>query len=86
MPTCASLVALVIERSRKPAEIHDRSERLVAEPYLELYAPRKRQGCLTWGDELPFKVPSNSGDVPVSRRGAGAARGATALSARGGVR
>jgi hypothetical protein len=60
------IVAPIREHSRKPDEIHDRIERLVAGPYLELYARRERPGWLTWGDELPFKAPSSSGDVRVA--------------------
>jgi len=39
------------EHSRKPDGIHERIERLVAGPYLELFARRSRDGWTTWGDE-----------------------------------
>lgn len=37
--------------SRKPECVHDRIERLVAGPYLELFARRSRPGWTTWGNE-----------------------------------
>jgi N6-adenosine-specific RNA methylase IME4 len=52
------VVAPVMEHSRKPDEIYDRIERLVEGPYLELYARRERPGWVSWGDELPFQMPS----------------------------
>jgi N6-adenosine-specific RNA methylase IME4 len=39
------------EHSRKPDGIHERIERLVAGPYLELFARQSRPGWTTWGDE-----------------------------------
>lgn len=39
------------EHSRKPDGIHDRIERLVAGPYLELFARQQRPGWTTWGNE-----------------------------------
>jgi N6-adenosine-specific RNA methylase IME4 len=48
------ITAPVAEHSRKPDEVHDRIERLVDGPYLELYARRERPGWMTWGNELPF--------------------------------
>ena len=39
------------EHSRKPDEIHGRIERLVAGPYLELFARQQRPGWTTWGNE-----------------------------------
>lgn len=39
------------EHSRKPDEIHGRIERLVAGPYLELFARQSRPGWTTWGNE-----------------------------------
>jgi N6-adenosine-specific RNA methylase IME4 len=50
------IVAPVMEHSRKPDEIHDRIERLVAGPYVELFARREREGWQTWGGELPFRM------------------------------
>jgi N6-adenosine-specific RNA methylase IME4 len=54
------IVAPVMEHSRKPDEIHDRIERLVGGPYLELYARRERPGWLTWGNEIAFNPPPSS--------------------------
>lgn len=39
------------EHSRKPDEIHGRIERLVAGPYLELFARQSRPGWTTWGNQ-----------------------------------
>jgi N6-adenosine-specific RNA methylase IME4 len=39
------------EHSRKPDEVHGRIERLVAGPYLELFARAERPGWTTWGNE-----------------------------------
>jgi N6-adenosine-specific RNA methylase IME4 len=39
------------EHSRKPDCVHERIERLVAGPYLELFARRSRPGWSTWGNE-----------------------------------
>ena len=39
------------EHSRKPDCVHDRIERLVGGPYLELFARKQRSGWTTWGDE-----------------------------------
>jgi N6-adenosine-specific RNA methylase IME4 len=41
-----------LEHSRKPHGIHDRIERLVAGPHLELLARRQRPGWTCWGDEI----------------------------------
>jgi N6-adenosine-specific RNA methylase IME4 len=40
------------EHSAKPEEIHERIERLVGGPYLELYARKERPGWTTWGNEI----------------------------------
>lgn len=40
------------EHSRKPDEVHDRIERLVAGPYLELFARENRAGWDAIGDQL----------------------------------
>lgn len=40
------------EHSRKPDCIHDRIERLVDGPYLELFARGRRAGWDAWGDEV----------------------------------
>lgn len=39
------------EHSRKPDEIHERIERLVVGPYLELFARQQRPGWDCWGNE-----------------------------------
>lgn len=39
------------EHSRKPDQIHERIERLVSGPYLELFARQSRPGWDTWGNE-----------------------------------
>lgn len=39
------------EHSRKPDGIHDRIERLVAGPYLELFARQQRPGWTAWGNQ-----------------------------------
>ena len=40
------------EHSRKPDCIHERIERLVAGPYLELFARQTRPGWISWGNEV----------------------------------
>jgi N6-adenosine-specific RNA methylase IME4 len=40
------------EHSRKPDCVHDRIERLVAGPYLELFARARRPGWDAWGNEV----------------------------------
>lgn len=40
------------EHSRKPDCVYDRIERLVAGPYLELFARTKRPGWTAWGNEV----------------------------------
>ena len=39
------------EHSRKPDCVHERIERLVAGPYLELFARQKRTGWDCWGNQ-----------------------------------
>lgn len=39
------------EHSRKPDCVHDRIERLVAGPYVELFARTTRKGWSSWGNE-----------------------------------
>ena len=39
------------QHSRKPDGIHERIERLVAGPYLELFARQKRQNWTVWGNQ-----------------------------------
>lgn len=40
------------EHSRKPDCVHERIERLVAGPYLELFARQRRPGWDAWGNEV----------------------------------
>jgi N6-adenosine-specific RNA methylase IME4 len=40
------------EHSRKPDGIHERIERLVAGPYLELFAREQQSGWIAWGNEV----------------------------------
>jgi N6-adenosine-specific RNA methylase IME4 len=47
----ALIVAPRREHSRKPDEAYERIERLVAGPYLELFARHTRPGWATWGLE-----------------------------------
>lgn len=51
------LISPVMEHSRKPEEIRARIERLVAGPYLELFARRLVPGWVCWGNEIKFEVP-----------------------------
>jgi N6-adenosine-specific RNA methylase IME4 len=46
------IVAPRREHSRKPDGIHERIERLVAGPYLELFARQRRKGWDVWGNEV----------------------------------
>jgi N6-adenosine-specific RNA methylase IME4 len=48
------------EHSRKPDGIHERIERLVAGPYLELFARQKRPGWDCWGNETDKFTPTLS--------------------------
>ena len=49
------------EHSRKPDDIHNRIERLVAGPYLELFARSRRPGWDVWGNEADKFLPSHIG-------------------------
>ena len=40
------------EHSRKPSLVYQRIERLVAGPYVELFARARRIGWDAWGDEV----------------------------------
>lgn len=40
------------QHSRKPDGVHERIERLVAGPYLELFARQTRSGWAAWGNEV----------------------------------
>jgi N6-adenosine-specific RNA methylase IME4 len=47
------------EHSRKPDEQYDRIERLVAGPYLELFARQSRPGWTSWGNQAEkFDAPA----------------------------
>jgi N6-adenosine-specific RNA methylase IME4 len=47
------------QHSRKPDCVHQRIERLVAGPYLELFARQRRPGWTSWGNQLDrFAVAS----------------------------
>ena len=45
------------EHSRKPDGIHDRIERVVAGPYVELFARETRPGWTCWGNEVGKFAP-----------------------------
>lgn len=54
-----AIIAPRREHSRKPDGIHDRIERLVAGPYLELFARQRRPGWDCWGNEVDkFSPPA----------------------------
>ncbi len=46
------IVAPRREHSRKPDEVHDRIERLMPGPYLELFGRQERPGWAVWGNEV----------------------------------
>ena len=50
------------EHSRKPDCVHDRIERLVAGPYLELFARQRRPGWTVWGNEVDKFGEYNAAD------------------------
>lgn len=47
------LLSPIMDHSRKPDEFHERIERLLPGPYLEVYARRPRKGWTVWGNEIP---------------------------------
>jgi N6-adenosine-specific RNA methylase IME4 len=47
-----AIIAPKREHSRKPDGIHERIERLVAGPYIELFARQRRPGWDVWGNEV----------------------------------
>lgn len=49
------------EHSRKPDGIHERIERLVAGPYLELFARQRRPNWTVWGNEVDKFKPAAEG-------------------------
>ena len=51
------------EHSRKPDGIHERIERLVAGPFIELFARQRRPGWDCWGNEVDkFTAPAPTQD------------------------
>jgi N6-adenosine-specific RNA methylase IME4 len=48
------------EHSRKPDGIHERIERLVSGPYLELFARQKRAGWTVWGNQTDKFAPAQA--------------------------
>lgn len=46
-----AIIAPRRQHSRKPDGVHERIERLVAGPYLELFARQKRPGWTAWGNQ-----------------------------------
>jgi N6-adenosine-specific RNA methylase IME4 len=50
------------EHSRKPDGIHERIERLVAGPYLELFARQTRAGWTSWGNEVGKFDPTRANE------------------------
>lgn len=55
------------EHSRKPEAIYRRIERLVAGPYLELFARQERPGWTVWGNETNKFKPRTEWDSMWSR-------------------
>lgn len=51
------------EHSRKPDEQYERIERLVAGPYLEMFARQARAGWSAWGNEVGKFEPANDNDL-----------------------
>ena len=47
-----AVLAPLGKHSAKPEEIHNRIERLVGGPYLEVYARQEHPGWTTWGNEI----------------------------------
>ena len=45
------IIAPIRQHSRKPEGIHQRIERLIAGPYLELFARQERKDWTVWGNE-----------------------------------
>jgi N6-adenosine-specific RNA methylase IME4 len=55
-----AIIAPRREHSRKPDGIHERIERLVAGPYLELFARQQRPGWDVWGNETDKFAPQQA--------------------------
>jgi N6-adenosine-specific RNA methylase IME4 len=62
-----AIVAPRREHSRKPDGVHERIERLVDGPYLELFARQERDGWTMWGNEVdrfkPIRRPQDCGPL-----------------------
>ena len=58
-----AIVAPRREHSRKPDGVHERIERLVAGPYLELFARQERPGWTVWGNETDKFKPKSDWDA-----------------------
>lgn len=55
------------EHSRKPDCVHERIERLVSGPYLELFARQRRPGWTAWGNEVgKFDAVPHETDPPAT--------------------
>ncbi len=50
------------QHSRKPDGLHERIERLVTGPYLELFARERRPGWECWGDQVGHFEPKREAD------------------------
>jgi len=57
-----AIIAPAREHSRKPDGVHERIERLVPGPYLELFARQRRPGWDVWGNETD-KFRSHQAEV-----------------------
>jgi N6-adenosine-specific RNA methylase IME4 len=55
-----AIIAPRREHSRKPDGVHERIERLISGPYLELFARKKRKGWTVWGNEVEKFEPVDS--------------------------
>ena len=52
------IIEPIRQHSRKPDCVHERIERLVSGPYLELFARQQRPGWTCWGNEVgKFAAP-----------------------------
>lgn len=60
-----AIIAPKREHSRKPDGIHERIERVVAGPYLELFARQRRPGWDVWGNEVDKFAPQGNAYDPV---------------------
>ena len=50
------IVSPVMEHSRKPGVVHERIERLVSGPYLEMFGRRITPGWTVWGNEIERRL------------------------------